>query len=71
MDPLSWTGAIGAFLNPIFLITIVSLALALVMQIIMSFFATSITLQSNADGSLRQRGGMSGGIERVKNLPSC
>tara|TARA_R110002167_G_scaffold4572_2_gene21574 strand:- start:99702 stop:101153 length:1452 start_codon:yes stop_codon:yes gene_type:complete len=65
MDPLSWTGAIGAFLNPIFLITIVSLALALVMQIIMSFFATSITLQSNADGSLRQRGGMSGGIERV------
>ena len=68
MDPLSWTGAIGAFLNPIFLITIVSLALALVMQIIMSFFATSITLQSNADGSLMQRGGMSGGIERVTKV---
>ena len=65
MDSLSWTGAIGAFLNPIFLITVVSLALALVIQIIMSFFATAITLQSNADGSLMQRGGMSGGIEGV------
>ena len=68
MDSLSWTGAIGAFLNPIFLITIVSLMLAVIIQIIMSFFATSITLQSNADGSLMQRGGMSGGIERVTKV---
>lgn len=68
MDSLSWTGAIGAFLNPIFLITIVILMLAVIIQIIMSFFATSITLQSNADGSLMQRGGMSGGIERVTKV---
>ena len=34
----------------------------------MSFFAAPITLQSNADGSLMQRGGMSGGIEQVTKV---
>ncbi|MCO4841341.1 MAG: ABC transporter permease [Yoonia sp.] len=68
MESLSWTGAIGAFMNPLFLITIVCLALSLVMQIVMSFFAEPVTLQSNADGSLAERGGMFGGIEQVTKV---
>lgn len=68
MESLSWTGAIGAFMNPLFLITIACLALSLVMQIVMSFFAEPVTLQSNADGSLAERGGMFGGIEQVTKV---
>lgn len=68
MESLSWTGAIGACMNPLFLITLACLALSLVMQIVMSFFAEPVTLQSNADGSLAERGGMFGGIERVTKV---
>lgn len=68
MESLSWTGAIGAFMNPLFLITLACLALSLVMQIVMSFFAEPVTLQSNADGSLAERGGMFGGIEQVTKV---
>jgi len=68
MDPLSWTGATGAFLNPIWTITLACLALAIVLQIILSFFAPAITLQSNADGTLASRGGYLGGVERVTKV---
>lgn len=65
MESLSWTGAVGVILNPIFVISAVCFGLALVMQVVMSFFATPLTLQSNADGTLMGRGGFNGGIESV------
>ncbi len=68
MESLSWTGAIGAFMNPIFVITLACFGLAVVMQLVMSFFAEPMTLQSNADGTLMQRGGMFGGIERITKV---
>jgi len=68
MDPLSWTGATGAFLNPIWTITVACFALAVVLQITLSFFAPPMTLQSNADGTLAVRGGYLGGIERVTKI---
>ena len=68
MEPLSWTGAIGAFLNPILLISIACLAMALIIQFVMSFFVAELTLQSNADGTLAQRGGIHSGIENVTKV---
>ena len=68
MEPLSWTGATGAFLNPFILISAACLVFALIIQFVMSFFAAPMTLQSNADGSLMKRGGISSGIENVANV---
>lgn len=68
MDPLSWTGATGAFLNPIWTITVACLALAIVIQITLSFFAPTMTLRSNADGTLAVRGGYLGVVERVTKI---
>ena len=68
MEPLSWTGATGAFLNPLILISAACLVFALIIQLVMSFFAAPMTLQSNADGSLMKRGGISSGIENVANV---
>ena len=44
MDPLTWTGSLS-FLNPVFLYAWVALAIAIVVQIIASFFATEANLQ--------------------------
>ncbi len=68
MESLNWTGATGALLNPIWTITLACLALAIVLQIIMSFFVPAQTMQSNADGSIAARGGYLGGIERVTKV---
>jgi peptide/nickel transport system permease protein len=68
MDPLSWTGATGAILNPIWTITVACLALAIVLQIILSFFAPAVTLQSNTDGTLMKRGGYLGAMERLSKI---
>ena len=68
MEPLSWTGSLGTILNPIFMILTACLLLSIVLQIILSFFAPAMTLQANPDGTLMQRGGMLGGIERLTKL---
>ncbi len=65
MEPLSWTGAVGTFLNPILGIAATVLLVSVVLQIILSFFAEEMTLQANPDGTLMRRGGWLGGIERV------
>lgn len=65
MEPLSWTGAVGAYLNPLLGVVVAVLAVAIVAQIILSFFAEEMTLQSNPDGTLMRRGGWLGGIEKV------
>tara|TARA_B110000967_G_scaffold206660_1_gene253899 strand:+ start:4542 stop:5993 length:1452 start_codon:yes stop_codon:yes gene_type:complete len=68
MDPLSWTGATGALLNPIWTITLACVALAIVIQITLSLFAPAITLESNSDGTLAGRGGYLGGIEKITKI---
>jgi len=65
MEPLSWTGAIGAYLNPLLLISLACLVFAMILQFVMSLFAAPLTLQSNADGTLMKRGGLTSGIESV------
>ncbi|MDP5084411.1 MAG: ABC transporter permease [Yoonia sp.] len=60
MDALTWTGSLGTFLNPAFMLLAGLLAVAIVAQIVLSFFAAPVTLQSNPDGTLEARGGMLG-----------
>ena len=51
MEALTWTGPIGAFLNPVFQITCLLFAVAIVVQIIGSFAVPTVR-GYNADGSL-------------------
>ena len=51
MDPLTWTGGFGTFLNPIFQIAVLLFALAVIVQIIGSFVIPTVRGYS-ADGSL-------------------
>ncbi len=63
MEPLTWTGSLGQFLNPVLMITATALVLTAAAQIIAGLFAPAVTLQSNADGSLMARGGAFGAVE--------
>ena len=60
MEPLTWTGAVGAFLNPILGIIVALFVVALVTQLILGLFAAPMTLQANPDGTLAGRGGLLG-----------
>ncbi len=63
MEPLTWTGAVGAFLNPIFAIVVGLFVIALIAQLVLGFFAPAVTLQANPDGTLAGRGGALGATE--------
>lgn len=65
MDPLSWTGAIGAFLNPTLAIAATVFVTAVVLQTVMGFTAAPVALQANPDGTLMARGGLLGGVEGI------
>lgn len=60
MDPLSWTGSIGAILNPALGLVAIALALSALATIVLSFFAAPVTLQTNADGSVSAKAGLAG-----------
>ncbi|QYK40040.1 MAG: ABC transporter permease [Paracoccaceae bacterium] len=51
MDPITWTGAFGPILNPLAAALVVALAVAVVAQIILSFFSGPGTV-TQADGTL-------------------
>ena len=52
MEPLTWTGALGGFLNP-FLYTVTAVfLLALLVQIVMSVFASDNGIVAQADGTI-------------------
>ncbi len=65
MEPLTWTGALGAFLNPALGLGTAILALGVLAQIVLGFFAAPMTLQANADGTLQGRDGLLGTVETV------
>ena len=60
MDALTWTGSLGTFLNPALMGLAGLLAVAIVAQLVLGFFAAPMTLQSNPDGTLEARGGILG-----------
>jgi peptide/nickel transport system permease protein len=63
MEPLSWTGSLGAFLVPAITIAAAVFVAGIVLQLVMGFFAPEVKLQSNADGTLESRGGLLGRLE--------
>ncbi|WP_296427440.1 ABC transporter permease [Yoonia sp.] len=63
METLTWTGAVGVFLNPVLGMAAALFAVTLVAQLVLGFFAPALTLQSNADGTLAARGGLLGTTE--------
>ena len=65
MDLLSWTGTFGAYLNPLLFAIAGLVAIFVLAQIVMSFFAAPVTLKSNPDGTLVARGGALGLVEML------
>lgn len=63
MEALTWTGSLGTILNPVLTVLVILLAVAVLAQIILGFFAAPMTLQSNPDGTLQARGGALGMAE--------
>jgi peptide/nickel transport system permease protein len=63
MEPLSWTGSLGALLVPAITISAAVFVAGIVLQLVMGFFAPEVKLQSNADGTLESRGGLLGRLE--------
>ncbi|MCK0094391.1 ABC transporter permease [Yoonia sp. F2084L] len=52
MEALTWTGSLGTILNPALMVLLALLAVAIVAQLILGFFAPAQTLQSNPDGTI-------------------
>ncbi|MBI1418003.1 MAG: ABC transporter permease subunit [Limimaricola sp.] len=65
MEPLSWTGPIGTYLDPALEIVALLFVAAVVVQTVLSYFAPALTLQSNPDGTLMARGGALGLFEKL------
>jgi peptide/nickel transport system permease protein len=63
MEALTWTGSLGGYLNPVLMVLLALLAIAVVAQFVLGFFAAPMTLQSNPDGTLEARGGALGMAE--------
>ncbi|WP_108814168.1 ABC transporter permease [Loktanella sp. Alg231-35] len=57
MEALTWTGSLGGYLNPIFMILVGLLIIALVAQMVLGFFAPPQTLQANPDGTIAATAG--------------
>ena len=60
MEPLTWTGSMGGVLNPLLMIASVLFALSVIAMIVMSAVAQSVTLETNADGTVSAKTGMAG-----------
>lgn len=66
MEPLTWTGSLS-FLNILFQGALVLLVLMVVVQILVSFFATVGARAVNPDGSLSASSGVSGFVGMIVN----
>ena len=65
MDPLSWTGPVGSFLDPVLYIAAAALVLGSIAMIVLSFFAAPQTIQANPDGTIMKQGGVFALSEQV------
>ncbi|MEO1641128.1 MAG: ABC transporter permease [Pseudomonadota bacterium] len=65
MEALTWTGSLGATLNPVLTILVALLFVAILAQMVLGFFAPAVTLQANPDGTLQARGGPLGLAEKA------
>lgn len=60
MEKLTWTGAIGSLLDPIFFILVIAFAVSIVAQFVTSFFGDDGIERVNLDGTVVARGGAYG-----------
>ena len=60
MEPLTWTGTIGTFLDPIFYAVAGLFMAAVLVQITMSVLSTGTRVVTNPDGTLSSSGGLYG-----------
>jgi len=60
MEPLTWTGAIGSLLNPLFFFLVVVFAVSIVAQFVTSFIGDDGIERINPDGTIVARGGAFG-----------
>ena len=65
MEDLTWTGTLGTILNWPFALVVLAFAAAVVLQVVLSFFAAPVALQANPDGTLMRRQGLFGTVERL------
>jgi peptide/nickel transport system permease protein len=68
MDPLSWTGAAGAILNPALGLTTLAFLVSTALMLVLTSLAPAQTLQSNPDGSLVRQGGLTGLSETASKI---
>ena len=68
MEPLSWTGALGTYLNPALGIAFFCLIASSLIQFVLNFTAEPMRMQANADGTLMKRGGFLGKFEQTTKL---
>lgn len=71
MEPLTWTGSLGAFLNPVFVIAIVLFLFSICAQSVLSFLGGPVLLQANPDGTIQARGGMVGLLGQTNKYLGC
>jgi peptide/nickel transport system permease protein len=57
MEPLTWTGNLGGWLNPVLLVAAAAFGVALVLYLLVGLLAPAAEMQVNPDGTLTVRGG--------------
>jgi peptide/nickel transport system permease protein len=57
MEPLTWTGALGAWLDPVLWIAAAAFAVAVVLALVVGLLAPAPDMEVNADGTLTVRTG--------------
>jgi peptide/nickel transport system permease protein len=62
MEPLTWTGSIGAFIDPVAYVLAILFGIVLVAQIILSVVTSGDRVVTNPDGTLSSAGGLYGTV---------
>jgi peptide/nickel transport system permease protein len=71
MEPLTWTGGLGTFLDPVLYVLAALFALAVVAQIVMSLVTGGARIVANPDGTLSNAGGPYDLSATVTRLVGC
>ena len=67
MEPLTWTGAVGIVMNPIFFVVVGLFAIMLLVQFVLSFTAPPPSITVNPDGSAMSSGGTIDLVGRINS----
>ncbi|WGW02794.1 ABC transporter permease [Tropicibacter oceani] len=68
MEPLTWTGSLGAVLDPILFYLVPAFVAVIALRMLLSVFEPDTGIQTNADGTIIATGGVWGLVRSVSNL---